>query len=120
MRLAFSVIWILTNNNHPHLLKRGVVKGIEDKRHRRVNNLILGFLLRQKLSQTLHIRLIKLITDHGLPRWMECTGICHKYYCLGNRNVLPIPHKQSVHHWRTYSESTNSLNKLSQWFHMWE
>lgn len=58
-RLSRIVVWILTQDDHFYLIKGGLVKRIEDQRPGRKDNLAIIFLVEEKISDGIKIRLLK-------------------------------------------------------------
>jgi hypothetical protein len=67
MGLLWAMVGVLPQYHYTHLVKWGVIKCRKPLATRRVNYLTGGLLLLQKLSQLLHIGLIKFTAKHCKP-----------------------------------------------------
>ena len=68
MRLARSVVRILSQYDHPHVFEGRGIERSENLRTRRVNHCSRVFTLEQKAPQFTHVRLVKLRFQPKFPR----------------------------------------------------
>ncbi|MCY1536697.1 hypothetical protein D9M68_721620 [compost metagenome] len=82
--LARTVVGILADDDHFHLLQRRGVQRIEDQRSRREDHLAGGLLLTQEIAQGLHVGLLELVPQGFFPALFELdpvVAISHRSVC---------------------------------------
>ena len=87
MRLSGSMIRVLSQNDHLHLVERRQVKSIENQRSRRVNG-ILPLLTHEKRLELGEIRCLKLGTQHLVPTFINSRFLHFHFHKFSAKMII--------------------------------